>query len=150
LLAWSLACFPALRLRIWSRTGVELRTDESKAKPDRGVLTSWETRVANRWMTRRNSAGLKQACPHGVFVSLTPGDPSLWSGVIFVRKGSRTKSPSQPLLLLAHPLHSLTADPGGAPFHPGAPSLPQHLVLTPSHTYRTPGQRTSLLTNSKT
>ncbi|KAK4450085.1 protein crossbronx [Podospora aff. communis PSN243] len=32
-------------------------------------------------------AGLKQACPHGVFVSLTPGDPSLWSGVIFVRKG---------------------------------------------------------------
>jgi len=42
-----------------------------------------------------HSAGLKQACPNGVFVSLTPGDPSLWSGVIFVRKGSRTKS-SQP------------------------------------------------------
>lgn len=32
-------------------------------------------------------AGLKQACPSGVFVSLTPGDPSLWSGVIFVRRG---------------------------------------------------------------
>ncbi|KAH8879701.1 UBC-like protein [Thozetella sp. PMI_491] len=32
-------------------------------------------------------AGLKQACPKGVFMSLTPGDPSLWSGVIFVRKG---------------------------------------------------------------
>ncbi|KAI1269004.1 ubiquitin-conjugating enzyme [Xylariaceae sp. FL1019] len=32
-------------------------------------------------------AGLKQACPEGVFVSLTPGDPSLWSGVIFVRDG---------------------------------------------------------------
>lgn len=32
-------------------------------------------------------AGLKQACPNGVFVSLTPGDPNLWSGVIFVRKG---------------------------------------------------------------
>ncbi|KAK3688507.1 ubiquitin-conjugating enzyme/RWD-like protein [Podospora appendiculata] len=32
-------------------------------------------------------AGLKQACPNGVFVSLTPGDPSLWSGVLFVRKG---------------------------------------------------------------
>ncbi|KAK1766873.1 UBC-like protein [Phialemonium atrogriseum] len=31
--------------------------------------------------------GLKQACPEGVFVSLTPGDPTLWSGVIFVRKG---------------------------------------------------------------
>ncbi|CAN8102930.1 unnamed protein product [Discula destructiva] len=32
-------------------------------------------------------AGLKQSCPPGVFVSLTPGDPALWSGVIFVRKG---------------------------------------------------------------
>ncbi|KAI6382389.1 hypothetical protein MCOR25_000687 [Pyricularia grisea] len=32
-------------------------------------------------------AGLKQACPDGVFMSLTPGDPALWSGVIFVRKG---------------------------------------------------------------
>ncbi|KAK3390917.1 ubiquitin-conjugating enzyme/RWD-like protein [Podospora didyma] len=32
-------------------------------------------------------AGLKQACPNSVFVSLTPGDPSLWSGVIFVRQG---------------------------------------------------------------
>ncbi|KAJ4389974.1 hypothetical protein N0V93_007447 [Gnomoniopsis smithogilvyi] len=32
-------------------------------------------------------AGLKQSCPPGVFVSLTPGDPTLWSGVIFVRKG---------------------------------------------------------------
>ncbi|KAH6659480.1 ubiquitin-conjugating enzyme/RWD-like protein [Truncatella angustata] len=32
-------------------------------------------------------AGLKQACPDGIFVSLTPGDPTLWSGVIFVRDG---------------------------------------------------------------
>lgn len=32
-------------------------------------------------------AGLKQSCPDGVFVSLTPGDPSLWSGVIFIRNG---------------------------------------------------------------
>ncbi|KAI1386366.1 UBC-like protein [Hypoxylon trugodes] len=32
-------------------------------------------------------AGLKQACPDGVFVSLTPGDPGLWSGVLFVRDG---------------------------------------------------------------
>ncbi|RYP52401.1 hypothetical protein DL768_002432 [Monosporascus sp. mg162] len=30
------------------------------------------------------SAGLKQACPEGVFVSLTPGDPSLWSGVLCI------------------------------------------------------------------
>ncbi|CAM1511430.1 Fc.00g089430.m01.CDS01 [Cosmosporella sp. VM-42] len=33
------------------------------------------------------STGLKQACPEGIFVSLTPGDPSLWSGVLFVRDG---------------------------------------------------------------
>ncbi|KAF4984224.1 hypothetical protein FDECE_17131 [Fusarium decemcellulare] len=32
-------------------------------------------------------AGLKQACPEGIFVSLTPGDPTLWSGVLFIRKG---------------------------------------------------------------
>ncbi|KAI1752612.1 ubiquitin-conjugating enzyme/RWD-like protein [Xylaria castorea] len=32
-------------------------------------------------------AGLKQACPDGVYVGLTPGDPSLWSGAIFVRDG---------------------------------------------------------------
>ncbi|KAH6965875.1 ubiquitin-conjugating enzyme/RWD-like protein [Fusarium venenatum] len=32
-------------------------------------------------------AGLKQACPEGIFVSLTPGDATLWSGVLFVRKG---------------------------------------------------------------
>ncbi|KAH7160801.1 ubiquitin-conjugating enzyme/RWD-like protein [Dactylonectria macrodidyma] len=31
--------------------------------------------------------GLKQACPEGMFVSLTPGDPTLWSGVLFVRNG---------------------------------------------------------------
>ncbi|KAI1436079.1 ubiquitin-conjugating enzyme/RWD-like protein [Xylaria sp. CBS 124048] len=31
--------------------------------------------------------GLKQACPEGVYVGLTPGDPTLWSGVIFVRDG---------------------------------------------------------------
>ncbi|KAI1115345.1 ubiquitin-conjugating enzyme/RWD-like protein [Nemania sp. NC0429] len=30
---------------------------------------------------------LKQACPDGVYVGLTPGEPSLWSGVIFVRDG---------------------------------------------------------------
>ncbi|KXJ92247.1 ubiquitin-conjugating enzyme [Microdochium bolleyi] len=32
-------------------------------------------------------AGLKQACPAGVFVSLTPDDPSMWTGVLFVRDG---------------------------------------------------------------
>ncbi|KAJ9305354.1 hypothetical protein DTO217A2_5145 [Paecilomyces variotii] len=32
-------------------------------------------------------ASLKHAPPPGVYVSLTPGDPSLWSGVLFVRSG---------------------------------------------------------------
>ncbi|KAF7550040.1 hypothetical protein G7046_g8142 [Stylonectria norvegica] len=35
-------------------------------------------------------AGLKQACPEGIFVSLTPGNPSIWSGVLFVRDGPYT------------------------------------------------------------
>ncbi|KAL2159010.1 hypothetical protein VTH06DRAFT_3041 [Thermothelomyces fergusii] len=42
-------------------------------------------------------AGLKQACPHGIFVSLTPGDPTVWSGVMFVRKG-----PYAPAILRFH------------------------------------------------
>jgi hypothetical protein len=33
------------------------------------------------------SAGLKHACPEGIFISLTPDDPALWAGVLFVRKG---------------------------------------------------------------
>lgn len=32
-------------------------------------------------------ATLKQICPEGIYLSLTPGDPSKWSGVLFVRKG---------------------------------------------------------------
>lgn len=33
------------------------------------------------------SASLKARCPAGIYLSLTPGDPSKWSGVIFVREG---------------------------------------------------------------
>ncbi|CEO59090.1 hypothetical protein PMG11_03778 [Penicillium brasilianum] len=32
-------------------------------------------------------ASLRQAAPLGVYVSLAPGDPTLWNGVIFVRSG---------------------------------------------------------------
>ncbi|KAH7328198.1 ubiquitin-conjugating enzyme/RWD-like protein [Stachybotrys elegans] len=32
-------------------------------------------------------SGLKQACPKGIFVSLTPEDPTLWSAVLFIRQG---------------------------------------------------------------
>lgn len=33
------------------------------------------------------SASLRLAAPSGVYVSLAPGDPTLWNGVIFVRSG---------------------------------------------------------------
>ncbi|KAH8820105.1 ubiquitin-conjugating enzyme/RWD-like protein [Xylogone sp. PMI_703] len=32
-------------------------------------------------------SSLKYACPQGVYLNLTPGDPTLWSGVLFVRSG---------------------------------------------------------------
>ncbi|KIW04066.1 uncharacterized protein PV09_04884 [Verruconis gallopava] len=32
-------------------------------------------------------ASLKHASPEGLYVTITPGDPSLWSGVLFVREG---------------------------------------------------------------
>lgn len=35
---------------------------------------------------------MKQACPEGVFISLTPDDPALWAGVLFVRDGLYTRS----------------------------------------------------------
>lgn len=38
-------------------------------------------------MTNSYSASLKHAAPPGVYVSLTPGDPTLWSSVLFVRSG---------------------------------------------------------------
>ncbi|PQE22105.1 ubiquitin-conjugating enzyme protein [Rutstroemia sp. NJR-2017a BVV2] len=43
-------------------------------------------------LMRTYSSSLKYACPHGVFMSLTPGDPTLWSGVLFVRKGAYAPS----------------------------------------------------------
>lgn len=50
------------------------------------------------------SAGLKQACPEGMFISLTPGNPTIWSGVLFVRKGMlrgcRVESPRLTTLTL--------------------------------------------------
>lgn len=32
-------------------------------------------------------SSLKQACPQGIYLSLKPGAPTQWSGVLFVRKG---------------------------------------------------------------
>jgi len=62
---------------------------EAAAPPGRVVR---ETRYPAPTLTlplTLSSAGLRQACPEGIFMSLTPGDPTLWSGVMFVRKGAR-------------------------------------------------------------
>ncbi|KAH8597186.1 ubiquitin-conjugating enzyme/RWD-like protein [Bisporella sp. PMI_857] len=73
-------------------------------------------------------SSLKYACPYGVFVSLTPGDPSLWSGVLFIRKG-----PYAPSILRFQ-----------ISFPPSYPSLPPlvtfstdmfHPLITPLTTY---------------
>ncbi|RDW79451.1 UBC-like protein [Coleophoma cylindrospora] len=73
-------------------------------------------------------SSLKYACPHGVFMSLTPGDATLWSGVIFVRKG-----PYAPALLRFQ-----------ISFPPTYPDLPPlvtfstdifHPLITPLTTY---------------
>ncbi|KAL4995268.1 hypothetical protein BDV10DRAFT_134595 [Aspergillus recurvatus] len=40
-----------------------------------------------RYQLIQEHASLKHAAPPGVYVSLSPGDPSLWSCVIFVRSG---------------------------------------------------------------
>ncbi|EOD50691.1 ubiquitin-conjugating enzyme [Neofusicoccum parvum] len=57
-------------------------------------------------------ASLRHGCPDGVYVSITPGDASIWTGVIFIRKAY----PSVP------PLVTLSTDI----FHP---------LVTPLTTY---------------
>ncbi|RKF63171.1 hypothetical protein OnM2_027065 [Erysiphe neolycopersici] len=32
-------------------------------------------------------SGLRTTCPHGIYMSIAPGDPTLWFGVMFIRKG---------------------------------------------------------------
>lgn len=44
-----------------------------------------------RWLavlTFITSSSLRDSCPTGVYLSLTPGNPSLWAGVLFIRKGT--------------------------------------------------------------
>ncbi|KAL2354201.1 hypothetical protein BJ546DRAFT_1026972 [Cryomyces antarcticus] len=79
-------------------------------------------------------AGLKYACPHGVYATITPGDPALWAGVLFVREGPyapailrfRLQFPS--LYPSLPPIITFTTDI----FHP---------LVTPltTHTYSTGG-----------
>ncbi|KAI9368319.1 hypothetical protein BJX61DRAFT_229543 [Aspergillus egyptiacus] len=40
-----------------------------------------------RYQLLQEYASLRHAAPPGVYVSLSPGDPTLWTGVIFVRSG---------------------------------------------------------------
>ncbi|KAK4134295.1 UBC-like protein [Trichocladium antarcticum] len=73
-------------------------------------------------------AGLKQACPQGIYVSLTPGDPTRWSGVIFVRKG-----PYAPAILRFH-----IAFPDTYPLLPPLVTFATdmfHPLITPLTTY---------------
>lgn len=59
--------------------------------------TSCQPPAGQRFPDFAHSSRLRHAQLHGVFLSITPGDPSLWVGVIFVRKGRvvhRAKRPS--------------------------------------------------------
>ena len=79
-----------------------------------------------------SSAGLKQACPQGIYVSLTPGDPTLWSGVIFVRKGPSIPPSMNPSYLPSH-LLELTLTRPLRPRNPALPHLlPRHLPFPPA------------------
>lgn len=76
-----------------------------------------------------SSASLSHACPHGVYMSLTPGDCTLWAGVLSIRSGPYSPSilrfqisfpPSYPAI---PPLVTFSSDI----FHP---------LITPLTTYR--------------
>lgn len=59
-----------------------------------------------RWRLTVHSSSLRHAQLDGVFVSITPADPALWVGVIFVRKGtSHLPGQSFPCRCLRHPTH---------------------------------------------
>ncbi|KAF2840163.1 UBC-like protein [Patellaria atrata CBS 101060] len=73
-------------------------------------------------------ASLKAACPEGIYVIITPGDPSLWAGVLFIKSG-----PYKPAVLRFQ-----------ISFPPTYPDLPPlvtfttdifHPLLTPLTTY---------------
>ncbi|KAL5687925.1 hypothetical protein EMGR_001239 [Emarellia grisea] len=51
------------------------------------VLRLNEGKVGTAFTNLAACASLKHATPSGIYMSITPGDPTLWSGVIFVRSG---------------------------------------------------------------
>jgi hypothetical protein len=98
---------------------VELYADSSLPKPFNQLISS-------------HSSSLKYACPHGVFMSLTPGDPTLWSGVIFVRKGAYSPL-AIPLLLGAKQPANKRKIRTLRPRNPPFPNLlPPNLPLAPT------------------
>ncbi|KAL7916093.1 ubiquitin-conjugating enzyme/RWD-like protein [Trichoderma velutinum] len=91
-------------------------------------------------------AGLKQACPEGVFVSLTPGDPSLWSAVLFVRHGPYAPAVLRFQILFpdayprAPPLVTFSTDI----FHPLITPLTTHMYPTSTETDGSTAERPRL------
>ncbi|KAL6807635.1 ubiquitin-conjugating enzyme/RWD-like protein [Trichoderma sp. SZMC 28013] len=91
-------------------------------------------------------AGLKQACPEGVFVSLTPGDPSLWSAVLFVRHGPYAPAVLRFQILFpdayprAPPLVTFSTDI----FHPLITPLTTHMYPTSAETDGSTAERPRL------
>ncbi|KAL8695290.1 MAG: hypothetical protein Q9218_000189 [Villophora microphyllina] len=80
-------------------------------------------------------ANLKGRCPDGIYLSLTPGNPTQWSGILFVRKGHKLDEigPYAPAILRF-----------GLSFLPGYPDSPAlitfltdifHPLVTPLTTY---------------
>lgn len=51
-------------------------------------------------------SSLRSAKLEGVFVSITPGDPTLWVGVVFVRKGNHTLMRNQSTIHQSRHIHS--------------------------------------------
>lgn len=66
----------------------------SEAKFARGVVRTSQCarRSVQRWLCELifDSSSLRAAQLDGIFVSITPGDPALWVGVMFVRKGNHS------------------------------------------------------------
>lgn len=70
---------------------------------------------------------MKQACPSGVFVSLTPGDPSLWSGVMFVRKGTGYGNNHPAILARRLACFTFLHFASPSPSHPGFNRIPNSI-----------------------
>ncbi|KAF1808705.1 hypothetical protein P152DRAFT_211873 [Eremomyces bilateralis CBS 781.70] len=71
-------------------------------------------------------ASLKHARPDGVYLSLSPGDVALWSGVMFVRKGNLSPRAELGRVMGIQPLIGISFDSG-----PYAPALLRFQISFP-------------------